>query len=562
MHNWGNLSLFDTEDRYGAINSLIYYQTVNNNERIPSLSLAVFHRSHNSGNNTELRKNAVGIPDNLVSNGRYWLVVPNNLSELDKRTYSAWDASFQLENNFIDVEGKTVFVATTWDVNQDHFYIGSQSTDSFFSRVLNWSGLTKQAGHDGKLPGVYAHISAYLNLVDGHYFLHPSSNVADNHSMQIAYTLYTLICIVLLAVYWRIISSTLLESRHRQLFVFACALAIVGVLIYSSYLYASIVFSEYQLALSLTLPLLVAIFIILLITAKVLDRDKKMIMQTASKGFLTMLFLCLSFHTQAGNIKEMKALVVEVKGAVTALLPNQTTPIPIKTSTTIYEGTEVTLDAGGVLVWYKQIYGKVEREELYGPAVIAFPGKFVGDDMKVAGQRTLGGIVRGDEVFQGELECLSPDQIRLPQTDVSVPFLKFSCNQAPDYSQVSYILKQDTKQVRTGTFFEGFKNPGLNEGVYTIAFYHANQKIAQSSLQIDSFDLDKALTQLTQNQQSSVSTDLLVTMHLCQIGYKYLCETNLEYRYIAKPQKPMSVENRIVSIRLKALIRDSLNFDH
>ncbi|TOE90970.1 hypothetical protein CGJ35_25990, partial [Vibrio parahaemolyticus] len=72
----------------------------------------MFHRSHNSGNNTELRKNAVGIPDNLVSNGRYWLVVPNNLSELDKRTYSAWDASFQLENNFIDVEGKTVFVAT------------------------------------------------------------------------------------------------------------------------------------------------------------------------------------------------------------------------------------------------------------------------------------------------------------------------------------------------------------------------------------------------------------------------------------------------------------------
>ncbi|EKY4193700.1 hypothetical protein [Vibrio harveyi] len=258
----------------------------------------------------------------------------------------------------------------------------------------------------------------------------------------------------------------------------------------------------------------------------------------------------------------MKALVVEVKGGVTALLPNQTTPIPVKKNTTIYEGTEVTLDSGGVLVWYKQIYGKVEREELYGPAVIAFPGKFVGDDVKVAGQRTLGGVVRGDEVSQGELECLSPDQIRLPQTDVSVPFLKFSCNQAPDYSRVSYILTQDNKQVRTGTFFEGFKNPGLNEGVYTIAFYHVNQKIAQSSLQIDSFDLDKALNQLTQNQQSSVPTDLLVTMYLCQVGYKYVCETNLEYRYIAKHQKPMSVENRIVSVRLKALIRDSLNFDH
>ncbi|MGI9834052.1 hypothetical protein ACJPQX_12395 [Vibrio vulnificus] len=215
-----------------------------------------------------------------------------------------------------------------------------------------------------------------------------------------------------------------------------------------------------------------------------------------------------------------------------------------------------------MLVWYKQIYGKVEREELYGPAVITFPGKFASDDVKLAGQRTLGGVVRGGEVSQGELECLSPDQIRLPKTDVSVPFLKFSCNQAPDYSQVSYILTQDTKQVRTGTFFEGFKNPGLNEGDYTIAFYHANQKIAQSSLKIDSFDLDKALNQLTPNQQPSVPTDLFVTMHLCQIGYKYVCETNLEYRYIAKHKKPMSVENRIFSARLKAMIRDSLNFEH
>ncbi|MGI9834053.1 CHASE2 domain-containing protein [Vibrio vulnificus] len=274
MHNWGKLSLFDTEDRYGAVNSLVYYQTVKN-ERIPSLSLAVFHRSHNAGNNTALRKSAVGIPENLISNGRYWLVIPNNLSELDNRTYSAWDVAFKLENNFIDVEGKTVFVATTWDVNQDHFYIGSQSTDSFFNRVLIWSGLSKQAGHDGKLPGVYAHISAYLNLVDGHYYLHPGSDVADSHSMKMAYTLYTLICIVLLAVYWGTISSTLRESQYRQLSVFACALAAVGILIILSYLYAAIVFSEYQLSLSLTLPLLVAIFIVLLITAKVLDRDKK-----------------------------------------------------------------------------------------------------------------------------------------------------------------------------------------------------------------------------------------------------------------------------------------------
>ncbi|EKO3803685.1 CHASE2 domain-containing protein [Vibrio harveyi] len=284
MYNWGNLSLFDTEDRYGAVNSLVYYQTVKN-ERIPSLSLAVFHRSHNAGNNTELRKSAVGIPDNLVSNGRYWLVVPNNLSELDNRTYSAWDLALKLENNFIDVEGKTVFVATTWDVNQDHFYIGSQSTDSFFNRVLIWSGLSKQAGHDGKLPGVYAHISAYLNLVDGHYYLHPGSDVADSHSMKVAYTLYTLLCIVLLAVYWRMISSIFLESRYRQLSVFASALATVGVLIFLSYLYASIVFSEFQLSLSLTLPLLVAIFIILLIAAKVLDRDKNNAHADRLKGF-------------------------------------------------------------------------------------------------------------------------------------------------------------------------------------------------------------------------------------------------------------------------------------
>ncbi len=215
-----------------------------------------------------------------------------------------------------------------------------------------------------------------------------------------------------------------------------------------------------------------------------------------------------------------------------------------------------------MLVWYKQIYGKVEREELYGPAVITFPGMFIEDDVKVAGQRTLGGVVRGDEVIEGELKCLSPDQILLPQTDVSVPFLKIACNKAPDYSQVSYILTQGTKTVRTGTFFEGFKNPGLNEGAYKITFYHANQKIAQSSLQIDSYDLDKALNQLTQNQQASVPTDLLVTMHLCQIGYKYVCETNLEYRYIGKNQKPMTVESKGVSVRLKVLIRDSLNFDH
>lgn len=274
MYNWGKLSLFDTEDRYGAVNSLIYYQVVNN-ERVPSLSLAVFHRSHNAGNNTELRKSAVGIPDNLVSNGRYWLVVPNNLSELDNRTYSAWDLAFKLENDLVDVEGKTVFVATTWDVNQDHFYIGSQSTDSFFNRVLIWSGLSKQVGHDGKLPGVYAHISAYLNLVDGHYYLHPGSDVTASHSLKVAYTFYTLICIVLLVLYWGIVSSTLLESRYRLLSVFACAFSIIGVLIYLSYLYASIVFSEYQLSLSLTLPLLLAIFIVLLTTAKVLDRDKK-----------------------------------------------------------------------------------------------------------------------------------------------------------------------------------------------------------------------------------------------------------------------------------------------
>lgn len=214
------------------------------------------------------------------------------------------------------------------------------------------------------------------------------------------------------------------------------------------------------------------------------------------------------------------------------------------------------------MVWYKQIYGNVEREVLYGPAVISFPGKLVGNDIKVTGQRTLGGVVRGDEVSQGELDCQAPDQIRLPQTNISIPFLKFYCNRAPDYSQVSYVLTQDSKQVRTGTFFEGFKNPRLNDGAYTIVFYHANQKIAQSSLKIDSFDLDKSLSQLTQNKQSSVPKDLLVTIHLCRIGYKYICETNLEYRYIGKNQKQMSVENRIVSVRLKALIRDSLYFNH
>lgn len=237
-------------------------------------------------------------------------------------------------------------------------------------------------------------------------------------------------------------------------------------------------------------------------------------------------------------------------------------------SSTIPEGTKVTLDSGAALVWYKQIYGKVEREELYGPAVIAFPGKFVNDDVKMVGQRTLGGIVRGDEEYEGLQECRSPEQILLPQMDVSVPFLKFTCNQAPDYSRVSYVLTQDTKRVRTGTFFEGFKNSGLIEGEYTIAFYHANQKLAESKLRVDSFDLNKAINQLTQNLKSSIPTDLLVTMHLCQIGYKYVCETNLEYRYIAKSQKsqkshkPISVEDRIVLARLKGLIRDSLNFEH
>lgn len=274
MYNWGELSLFDTQDRYGAVNSLIYYQTINN-ERIPSLSLAAFHRAHNDGNNMELRKRAVGIPENLVSNGRYWLAVPANLSDLHNRTYSAWDLAFKLENKFINVKGKTVFVATTWDINQDHFYIGSRSTDSFFNRILIWSGLSKQSGHDGKLPGVYAHISAYLNLVDDHYYLHPSSDVADDYSMMMAYTLYAFICLILLAVYWGLISSTLLESRYRQLLVIVCGVGSSCVLISISFLYANLVFSEFKLSLSLTLLLLVAIFSVLLITAKVLDRDNK-----------------------------------------------------------------------------------------------------------------------------------------------------------------------------------------------------------------------------------------------------------------------------------------------
>lgn len=273
-----------------------------------------------------------------------------------------------------------------------------------------------------------------------------------------------------------------------------------------------------------------------------------------------MLLLFLPLKTQAAE-QSIKALVTEVKGEVVVRFPNHNKSTLLKENITLPEGAELTLTDGSSLSWYKQIYDNIEYEELYGPAIIQFPSKFVGVTAKISGQRTLGGIVRGDDGAIEAIECDYSDQIRLPKTKLSIPFLKFKCNQAPDYSSVNFVISQGNIQVTTGRFFDGFNNTELAQGRYKITFYAGNNRLVESTLVVEAFDLDSKLIDLQTNTKSVLPMDLMVTLELCQSGYRYLCETNLAYRFIAKDTKPMSTKDRVLGLHLKSMIRDSLNFN-
>lgn len=269
MGNWGDLSLYDTEDRYGAINSLVYYPTANN-AAVPSLALATFNHTYNKGSNQQLRNNDFGLPKTIIENERYWLLIPKNLSKLPAR--SAWRIRVPLEKGMIDMAGKTVFVATTWDINQDHFYIGSKSTDTFFKRVMSWSGLSKHSTYDGKLPGIYAHISAYLNLIDGHHYLHVASNIDESYRL-IAYGGYFTVGGLMLLVFW-LLGRYVRERQYGQPILLLVSLCAFLCLVLFTFFYAQKAFSEFGLSLSLTSFLLIKLLILILFTAKELDNER------------------------------------------------------------------------------------------------------------------------------------------------------------------------------------------------------------------------------------------------------------------------------------------------
>ncbi|MCE9688265.1 CHASE2 domain-containing protein [Shewanella sp. AS16] len=271
MGNWGDISLYDTEDKYGAVNSLVYYYE--NNDLYLSLALAAYNRALNGQSNQELKNHGKRIPLGLLKNSRYWLTVPSNIHELDSRTYSAWTFEYDLMMGAADIQDKTVFVASTWDISEDHFYIGSDSTNSFFKRILIWAGLSTSNGKNGKEPGVYAHISAYLNLLDGKIYKHTS--VENQWTLPalapfiIAIIIYITTCILYRHGISRVINNTKSPVLSFSLATVTALMVIVFTLFYST-----IVINWFNISLSLTPWVISCIYIIVIITAKELDNVK------------------------------------------------------------------------------------------------------------------------------------------------------------------------------------------------------------------------------------------------------------------------------------------------
>lgn len=270
--NWGDVSVFDTIDRYGAINSLIHYYKLNGNY-YPSLSLMAYHKANNDGDSYALRKHGTGIPKQLQDNTRYWLTVPNNLGELKKRQLSAWEIEDALHLHDIDLKGKVVFLASTWDVKKDHFYLGANSTGTFLKRVLNWSGFAKSNGIDDKVPGVWSHIVAYLNLVDKRTYLHPADQSREGVSLLLVYFFIFATCVFFIAIYYQATNylirkgGTLIEVKGLAIL----AAGFIGMIMYFS---ALTMMALLGLSLSLTLWFLLSVVIIFFLAARGLDNVK------------------------------------------------------------------------------------------------------------------------------------------------------------------------------------------------------------------------------------------------------------------------------------------------
>ncbi|MCE9688264.1 hypothetical protein LZP73_19015 [Shewanella sp. AS16] len=254
------------------------------------------------------------------------------------------------------------------------------------------------------------------------------------------------------------------------------------------------------------------------------------------------------------------AIVIKVSGDVKVLEPNKKVITKITEKTKLKEGSKITIGKHSSMHWVRREYDQTKIENIIGPAEFDFPSKISGRLYQLNGQRSLGGVYRGDS-DSTDIECTYPETIKIPKTKTVLPFLQLTCNRSLRYQDIRYEVTQNGNAVKSGMFFDGFKNTTLTQGSYRITFYNKASKLIESKLEIDSFDLDSRLSEIINDKQKlNIPTDLMASLELCQIGYRYICQMNLDYQVILKDKTIKSTKNLELTRELKKMLDDSLNY--
>lgn len=181
--NWGHVYLADTLDDSNFIRSIKHVKTeVDVNHKIiseedtiwPSLSLVAYAKGEHNMSSEQLRtklyehlknnesvKSIAGL-EALQPDISQALVFPYIPTHFETRP-----ALNSLSLSYRPLEGKYVFIASTWDRSVDHYSIGNDVQMSLPNRILNMMNLVTNDNATTTIPGVYGHAVALENLLNG-----------------------------------------------------------------------------------------------------------------------------------------------------------------------------------------------------------------------------------------------------------------------------------------------------------------------------------------------------------------------------------------------------------
>ncbi|WP_010605196.1 hypothetical protein [Pseudoalteromonas maricaloris] len=281
-------------------------------------------------------------------------------------------------------------------------------------------------------------------------------------------------------------------------------------------------------------------------------------------GFSLLFIISMSYSIEAKERSDVHIKIIEVKGNVKVKKRGDSEFYALKKGAVLFGGLTVVVYQDGYLKWVGREY------ENFFSDVIAYPTKpleielprkhTLEKSLKRTGARTHAAVYRGDK-NDSNAHCTYPKTIRLPKTKYKLHFLLLTCGSHLKYSDVRYDVYKEDEVIVSGGFFDGLSSNALEKGEYTLSFYEKDKKLTQSQLVVDSFDLDSNIkSALVSKRIEGVSPDMIATIQLCSLDYKYLCKMNLEYRSIGNDRLESTYVDEMLESDLQSVLFDMASY--